>query len=131
MESGGIVAILEMIKEDIERDRAKAAAEEEQAQKEYDTFMEESKGQIKELSSAISKLEESHGEKAQEVQETKDERLSEKQNLDAIMATLKDLAANCDYMAIHFPIRVKDRDVEIDGLIKAKSILQGAAYGGR
>merc|ERR1719453_492884 len=131
MESNGIVAIMEMIKEDIERDRAKAKAEEEEAQKEYDQFMEESAAQIKELSAAISELEASHGEKSQAVVDPKDERLSEKKNLDAVLTTLKDLAANCDYMAIHFPIRVKDRDVEIDGLIKAKSILQGAAYGGR
>merc|ERR1719378_1456251 len=41
-ESNGIVAIMEMIKEDIERDCAKAAAEEEQAAKEYETFMAES-----------------------------------------------------------------------------------------
>merc|ERR1719281_50596 len=62
-ESSGIVAILGMIKEDIEKDAAKAASEEKEAIKEFEEFKAESEAQIADLNSEIDSLEGEKGDK--------------------------------------------------------------------
>jgi len=44
------------------------------------------------------------------------------------MESIKEAEASCDFITINFETRIKNRQLEIDGLLKAKSILQGAAY---
>merc|ERR1719265_668237 len=62
-ESQGIIAILGMIHEDIEKDQAKAKDEEEKAQEEFDEFKSESEAQIKDLNEEIASLEGKQGDK--------------------------------------------------------------------
>merc|ERR1719473_1974810 len=127
-ESMGIVAIMEMIHEDIKMDIEKAKAEEDQAQADFEKFNEDNEQSQKDLNKAIEELSATKGEKEGTVQETKDARLSAKKELDITMKTLKDLAAGCDFIAVNFPLRAQNRAIEIDGLAKAKAILQGAAF---
>merc|ERR1719460_1548197 len=48
-ESQGIVAIMEMVREDILKDRADAKSDEDSSQKEYDSFKKDSEDKMKEL----------------------------------------------------------------------------------
>merc|ERR1719213_1364806 len=73
-ESKGIVAMLGMIKEDIEKDAAKAKTEEEKAHADFEEFKAESEAQIAELTSAIEGLEGSQGEKEEAVRDNKEDR---------------------------------------------------------
>jgi len=41
---------------------------------------------------------------------------------------MKDAEPSCDDFTINFPWHSEDRRIEIDGLIKAKAILQGAKF---
>merc|ERR1719453_2292225 len=50
-ESQGIVAIMEMVKEDIVKDRADAKADEDNSQKEFDNFKKDSEDKMKSLMS--------------------------------------------------------------------------------
>jgi len=127
-EGQNIVAVLEMIQEDILKDIEKALAEEEEAEKEYQVFMEETKKAIAELEAAIVELKATSAEKANEVAEEKKTRAAAKESLDAVMQTIKDIAMECDYYQVNFVGRSKNRDIEIDGLSKAKAILEGAAF---
>merc|ERR1719440_2274932 len=61
-ETNGIVAILEMIKGDIEKDIATATAEEEAAQKAYDEFKAETETQISNLEAQKAQYEEEIGD---------------------------------------------------------------------
>ena len=45
-----------------------------------------------------------------------------------VMDYLKEIAPGCDFIAMNFNIRLTNRQMEVDGLKKAKSILQGAEY---
>merc|ERR1719478_2005732 len=62
-ESTSIIAILEMIMEDITKDIANAKAAEDKAQSEFDTFKEESLAQIETLNDSISELTATKSEK--------------------------------------------------------------------
>ena len=49
-------------------------------------------------------------------------------SLDATLEKIKDSTPGCDVIAVHFELRSKSRQIEIDGLDKAKAILKGAAF---
>lgn len=128
-EKEGIVAILDMIKEDIVADIAKAKAEEDAAQEAYESFRKESEEQIANLTSEIEKLEGEKGEKEEAVKTTKDAQTLKKGELDVVIKKLKDAAVGCDFITVNFSRRTSNHQIEIDGLTKAKAILEGAAFG--
>merc|ERR1719498_1526025 len=70
-ESQGISAILEMIKEDILKDQAKAKAEEDQAEADYQSFKKLTEEQIKELAAKIVELVAAMSDKKKEIEDTK------------------------------------------------------------
>jgi len=127
-ESGGIVAILEMIKTDIEKDRTKAKQEEDDAQKEFEDFEKDCNAQVKDLKASISDLENEVSKKEDNVAASKETRGDKKGGLDATLDKIKDTTPGCDFIAVNFEMRSKNRQIEIDGLDKAKAILKGAAF---
>merc|ERR1719263_1070577 len=127
-ESGGISSVMQMLADDIQKDLDKAKTDEEKAIEEHKTFVTETEASIEDLETAITDLEATMSEKAQEVEKNKTMREAKKQGLDATMKTYSDLAPNCDFYQTNFPVRRKNRAIEIDGLMKAKGILKGAAF---
>jgi len=127
-ESTSIIAILEMITEDISKDIADAKASEDKAQAEYDSFKSESEAQIASLNEAITELTATQGEKEGEVTQKTEERTTNGEELDAVMKTMADAKPGCDFFAINYPVRLQNRQIELDGLDKAKAILTGASF---
>merc|ERR1719510_638284 len=93
--SMGVVAALEVIEEDVQKDIKTATDSEKKAKDKYDAFKKETEKMIKELKSAVSELLEAKGDKEDD---------------------------------IAVPKKLKNRQIEIDGLFKAKGILQGAKF---
>merc|ERR1719336_1229308 len=127
-ESTGIIAILGMIKEDIDKDLEKATTAEKEAVALFEETTGELKDNIQKAETLITELKKTEGEKRQEVQEQTDDRSKTHELLQATVSKIKDAEPGCDYFTINFPLRSKDRQIEIDGLIKAKAILQGAKF---
>jgi len=127
-ESTGIVAILEMIHEDIQKDRAKAKTEEDEDQKAFEEFKKNTDSQVKALEDANNSLEGEKGDKEDDVASNKKDRLAQKDELDAVLKKIADATPGCDYLTINYELRLKNRQVEIDGLVKAKAILQGGEF---
>merc|ERR1719198_2329031 len=67
-----------------------------------------------------------------EAEETKSiaegERTTKKGELDAVLTKIHDVNPNCEYFEVNYVMRYKNRHIEIDGLQKAKAILQGADF---
>lgn len=127
-EATGIVAILEMIHEDIEKDRSKAKAEEAADQQAFNDFEANTNSQIGRLNSANSALEGEKGDKEDDVESNKGDRSAEKGQLDATLQKIADATPGCDYLTLNYELRLKNRQIEIDGLVKAKAILQGGEF---
>merc|ERR1719305_1947786 len=51
-----------------------------------------------------------------------------KGELDAVMKKMADISPNCEYFAVNYKLRFANRNVEIDGLNKAKTILEGGTF---
>jgi chromosome segregation ATPase len=129
-ETNGIIAILEIIKGDIEKDIATATAEEEAAQKEFDEFKKETETSISNLEEQKARFEEQVGDAESALTDAQSQRADLKKVLEDTLEFLKGIAPGCDYIAVNFEIRGKNRQAERDGLEKAKAILQGAEFSG-
>merc|ERR1719375_262392 len=112
----------------MEKDKQKAKAEEDKAQKNYEDEKTESEDQIQSLRADVSTLETTKGEKEEDIESTKGSRKTRKQELDNFMQKMADAEVGCDYIALNFEVRKKNRDTELDGLTKAKAILEGGSF---
>merc|ERR1719335_1599235 len=127
-QSKGVIQMLIMIKEDIEKDIAKAKKQEEEAQAAYDKLVED-------INSAIGAKEQTKSDLEGDIASDSEARTTEnttmadnQMQLKAVMDYLKEIAPGCDFIAMNFGIRLTNRQMEVDGLKKAKAILQGAEY---
>lgn len=127
-ESMGIVAILGMVQEDIEKDIASAKAAEAASQKEFETFQSESESKMQDLLDQKSKKEGIMGEKTLTKTQTEEERGTKKGELNAVVEKMRAINPNCEYFTVNYSIRAKNRQIEMDGLLKAKAILQGGEF---
>jgi len=124
----GIVATLEIIKADIDKDIASAKDAEDKAAAQYASFKTESEDQIKGLMDAVATLTGTKGAKEESVEQLTASRLDQKGSLIAVMGTISDANRGCVYITVNYPIRLRNRQLEIDGLSKAKAILAGAKF---
>merc|ERR1719152_534696 len=127
-ESNGIVAILEMIHEDILKDKTKSKADEDKAEETFQSFKTNSETQIQALEDANSDLTDTKGQKESDISTAKEQRGTKHDELNEVIAKINDATPSCVYTTINYPVRLKNRQVEIDGLEKAKAILQGGEF---
>ena len=100
-ESNGIVAILELIKDDITKDISKATTDEETAVKAYDALVADIDASIGSLQSTKSDLEGTMADDEGSMVEEKGERTSNQEDLDSTLAFLKEIAPGCDFIAVN------------------------------
>jgi len=127
-ESQGIVAILEMIHDDIIKDQTKSKADEDKAEETFQSFKTNSETQIQALTDANTELTDTKGSKEDDISTAKEQRGSKHDELNAVIANINDATPSCVYTTINYPVRLANRQVEIDGLEKAKAILQGGEF---
>merc|ERR1740121_359424 len=117
-----------MIEEDIKKDMTKAADAEAKALKMYNQ-MTGIMGQEKQDHQDLDvKLTGTQGEKTTKLEETKGARRLKKGELDIVLKKIEGAEAGCTYFTVNFPARTKNRQIEVDGLLKAKAILEKAKF---
>mmetsp|Transcript_122418 Transcript_122418/g.216758 ORF Transcript_122418/g.216758 Transcript_122418/m.216758 type:complete len:731 (-) Transcript_122418:114-2306(-) len=128
-DTSNILALLEMIHEDITKDMTKAQADEAAAEAAYGKFKKLSEDSIKADEGTISKLEGTKGEKEVFKVTATTQRSLAKDDLNKLLATIKMKASSgCDYFAVNYKLRLSNRQLELDGLTKAKAYLQGGEF---
>jgi len=127
-ESTGIIALMEMVYEDIEKDWKTAKKEEEEAEKEFQTFKKESEDEMKALQEEADKQDGIKGDKIQKKADTTKERGLKKEGLDKLTKKIEDINPGCEFFTVNYKMRVSNRHIEIDGLVKAKAILEGGSF---
>lgn len=127
-ESNGIIEILKMVQEDISRDIRKANEEEEKASQLYNETKDENNAEKKTLNGLITSLNSTRAENAGDLKEAKESRISEKRSLDGHLKSIENAEPGCNFFVINYHVRRSNRHIEIDGLVKAKAILQGAKF---
>lgn len=127
-ESNGIISILTVILEDVQKDIAKATTAEENAIKDYTDLKAGLEKDVLDLQNLISTLQGTKSGKEAEIESTESEQITQKEGLKVVMKKLEDAREGCDFISVNFPVRTSNRQIEIDGLLKAKAVLNGADF---
>jgi len=127
-ESNGIIAMMDSLTKDLDKEMTEAEVTEKDAQGDYETFMQDSATKRSEDSKtltdkqgALANLETSLGD------QTADKSSTEK-TLGATNEYIASLHAECDWLIKYFDMRKEARATEIDALGNAKAVLSGADY---
>jgi len=129
-ENKGIVAILEIVKDDIKKDLKAGADEETQSLKDFNKEKADLEGEIKAVDTAVSAYEKDKAAEEKTVTDKTTERSTKKGELDSHIALYNSYKPGCDFLLVNFVMRTKARQIEIDGLKKAKAILENYGSGG-
>jgi len=120
--------MIDLLIKDLDKEMTEAAAEEKDAQADYNEFMTNSAEQ---RSTASKSLTEKEGAKANAEAALQDQNASKTSAANELGATLeyiKSLHLDCDWLMKFFGARSDARASEIDALGKAKAVLSGADY---
>merc|ERR1719218_553122 len=127
-ESTGVIAMMDMMVADLDKEITEIEAEEKEGQKEYEQFMKDSP---EKRALDAKSIEDKEGAKADaEARLLKDEE-EKTATMKEAMATHEYLAGvhqDCDWLLNNFDTRKTARAGEIDALTKAKAVLSGADY---
>jgi len=122
-ENTGIVAIMEMLVEDLEKEMADGRADDASAQEKYL----EQKGALDETMKALEatkvSLEEEIAELAAKIDDAEKHEDALTDDKDSQKDMQKALATDCSWVATHFQERRDKRKLEMDGLVDAKAAL--------
>merc|ERR1719253_2190885 len=117
-----------MVRDDIIKDRADAKADEDASQKEFDNFKKDSEDKMKELKADENRTDKDKGKAMTKKGATTRQCRTLKGGLNSMLKKMKDIDTNCEYYMVNYPMRRDNRQIEIDGLNKAKAILQGGTF---
>jgi len=129
-EGTGIIAILSMIKEDIEKEMKVASEEEADALKAYQELNADSQATVDALDAKIVSLGQDIAGKMKAIAEFESVKQNKADSESATNTFLEDLGPNCDWVDKFFDSRMEKRKAEMNGLQEAKAILAGAGAEG-
>merc|ERR1719482_1018436 len=127
-ETGGVIAMMENVKDDMKKDIKKADQDESDAIAAHAALTADITQSIKDLESTKGTL---NGAIAADESSKSGEQTTRATNEDtsaAALTFLKSIANGCDYMMKNFEERKSNRQAEMDGLSKAKAIFAGADF---
>jgi len=128
-EQAGVVGILEMVKEDIKKDISAAEEEEAQSVKDFDKEKADLEDEVKATDAALDAYKQDVAAQQKTAVDKKKERATTKGELDGQMDLYRSYKPGCDFLLVNFDTRTKARQLEVDGLTKAKAILKGGDFG--
>merc|ERR1719161_467931 len=127
-ESGGVIAMMDLLIKDLDKEMTEAETEEKLAQEEYEQFMVEAAQKRTDDSQAITDKTAAKAGLEEALQSKLESKAGTEHQLLATLDYIKDLHAECDWLLKYYEMRKTARASEIDALGKAKAVLSGADY---
>jgi chromosome segregation ATPase len=127
-ESGGVIAMIDLIVKDLDKEMTVAKTEEKDAQGDYETMMKDSAAKRADDSKTLADKQGTLANLESSLQSNTEEKGSTVKELGATMQYIQSLHAECDWLLQYFDVRRDARTSEIDALGKAKAVLSGADF---
>jgi peptidoglycan hydrolase CwlO-like protein len=127
-ESNGVMAMIDALVGDLEKEIQEMEFEEKDAQSEYEEFIEDSANKRATDSKSLTDKESAKADAEANLIKLEDEtkaKMTENMN---VMESLKDIHLDCDWLLQNFDTRKEARTGEVDALKKAKAVLSGADF---
>lgn len=126
--STGVIAMLDLLVKDLDKEMTVAETEEKAAQAEYEKLVEDSKAKRADDSKLLSDKDSLKAETEGELQTQKDSKASAGKELGSTNEYIASLHADCDWLVQYFEARKQARADEIASLANAKAVLSGADF---
>jgi len=127
-EGTGVIAMIDLLVKDLDKEMTEAETGEKDAQGDYETMMKDSaEKRTLDLKSIAHKGETKAAMEA-DLEEHSTAKASAKKELAATLAYIQSLHSECDWLMQYFEVRKKARAGEIDSLVDAKAVLSGSDY---
>merc|ERR1719310_2322228 len=127
-ESNGVIALMDSLVRDLDKEMQVGETEEKDAQADYETAMEDSKKKRADDSKALEDKNSALANAEGALQTHQDAKASAETELMGVDKYVSSLHGECDFLLQYYAQRKEARDNEISALGKAKDVLNGADY---
>mmetsp|Transcript_16815 Transcript_16815/g.39435 ORF Transcript_16815/g.39435 Transcript_16815/m.39435 type:complete len:718 (-) Transcript_16815:126-2279(-) len=127
-EKNGVMAMINLLIKDLDKEMTTSKVEEAEAQKEYEEMMADAAAKRAEDAKSLSDKAASKASLEEALDAEEDKKEGEAKDLDATMKYIQSLHGECDWLLKYYDARKSARDGEIDSLGKAKDVLNGADF---
>merc|ERR1719291_504904 len=127
-ENTGVLAMMDLLVKDLEKEMTEAETEEKDAQADYETLMKNAAEQRALDSKSITEKASAKADLDEDLEGHKAAAAAAKSELSATAQYVADLHGECDWLLKYADARKAARDNEIEGLGNAKAVLSGADY---
>jgi len=127
-ESGGVIAMMDMMIADLDKEITTVEVEEKEGQKEYEQFMADSAEKRALDAKSIEDKESAKADLGAKLLKDEEEKTATTKEAIATHQYLSEVHGDCDWLLSNFATRKEARAGEIDAMTKAKAVLNGADY---
>jgi len=127
-EATGVVAMMDLMVADLDKEITEIETEEKENQSEYEQFMGDSAGKRASDAKSIEDKEANKADLEATLVATTEEKGAKTKEAMATAQYLSEVHGDCDWLLSNFAMRKDARAGEIDGLKKAKAVLSGADF---
>merc|ERR1712151_219519 len=127
-EHSGVMAMLDLLVTDLDKEMSEMTVDEKNAQEEYETMMADSQAKRASDSASIADKEGAKAGLEERVQKMGAEHKATVNDAFATATAIKNLHLECDWLISNYEARKAARAGEVDSLKNAKAVLSGADY---
>jgi len=126
--STGVIAMLDLLVKELDKEISEAEVAEKDAQAEYEQVMVDSRKKRAEDTKSAAAKRSALSQKGAELEASTSEHASKTKELAATLEVIASLHSECDWLLQYFDVRKEARTGEIESLVNAKAVLNGADF---
>merc|ERR1719440_1706842 len=127
-ESTGVIAMIDLLIKDLDKEMTVAETEEKDSQADYEEAMKDAAEKRALDTKTVTDKESAKAQMEADLETAKEEKAATTKELMATGEYIQSLHAECDWLLQYFDVRKEARDGEIDSLKNAKAVLSGADF---
>jgi len=127
-ESNGVIAMIDLLIKDLDKEMTEASTEEKNSQAEYEQTMSDSAEKRASDSKSLTDKGGAKAEAESDLEKDTEEKAGTTKELMATASYISSLHGECDWLLQYFDVRKEARDGELDSLKTAKAVLSGADF---
>merc|ERR1719263_1960530 len=126
--SGGVMALMDQMMDELKTDASEQKQAEAMAQKDYEHLMESSQKTREQNGKSITEKESAKADWNEKISTAKAEQATTATGLQTIKELIANIHGRCDFLLETYTMRKEARAKESDGLKSAKAVLNGASF---
>jgi len=127
-ESSGVIAMMDLLVQDLDKEMTTAETDEKNSQAEYEQTIADAAEKRRQDSQSLTDKEGNKADLESSLEQNKGEKKSTVRELMGTEKFIASLHGECDWLMKYYDVRKEARAGEVDSLTKAKAVLSGADY---